>query len=197
MFGIAEFLNSINNTETVDMKYAKVGISDMFPSKADLKLAFWPMIRGTFIGSLCALIPGTGPTIASFVSYATEKKISKTPERFGHGAIEGVACPEASTHLLCAGRLHSDHEPGHSRRYRDGAIVGRAHHSRHRSRPATYQPACRHLLGLIASFWIGNILLVILNVPMIGLWVKLLSIPYRYLYPSAMFFVCIGGLCRQ
>src|SRR5487761_2767015 len=75
MFGIAEFMNSINNTESVDMKYAKVGISDMFPSKADFKLAIWPMI------------PGTGPTIASFVSYATEKKISKTPERFGHGAI--------------------------------------------------------------------------------------------------------------
>jgi putative tricarboxylic transport membrane protein len=103
MFGIAEFMNSINNTEAVDMKYAKVGISDMFPSMADLKLAFWPMIRGTFIGSLCALIPGTGPTIASFVSYATEKKISKTPERFGHGAIEGVACPEALTHSSVQG----------------------------------------------------------------------------------------------
>src|SRR6202049_255072 len=103
MFGVAEFLNSINNTETVDMKYAKVGISDMFPSKADLKLAFWPMIRGTFIGSLCALIPGTGPTIASFVSYATEKKISRTPERSARGAIEGVACPEASTHSSVQG----------------------------------------------------------------------------------------------
>jgi len=103
MFGIAEFMNSINQTEAVDMRYAKVGISDMFPSKADLKLAFWPMIRGTFIGSLCALIPGTGPTIASFVSYATEKKISKTPERFGRGAIEGVACPEASTHSSVQG----------------------------------------------------------------------------------------------
>src|ERR1019366_3669546 len=66
-FGITEMMNTINNTESVDMKYAKVGVSDMFPSKADLKLAFWPMIRGTFIGSLCALIPGTGPTIASFV----------------------------------------------------------------------------------------------------------------------------------
>src|SRR5260370_449559 len=103
MFGVAEFMNSINNTETVDMRYAKVGISDMFPSKADLKLSFWPMIRGTLLGSLCALIPGTGPTIASFVSYATEKRISRTPERFGHGAIEGVACPEASTHSSVQG----------------------------------------------------------------------------------------------
>src|SRR3954451_10206621 len=66
MFGIAEFMNSINNTEEVDLRYAKVGIADMFPSKEDLKKSFWPMIRGTFIGSLCALIPGTGPTIASF-----------------------------------------------------------------------------------------------------------------------------------
>src|SRR6202790_5168929 len=97
MFGMSRFMDSINNTQTVDMKYPKIGISDMFPSKADLKLAFWPMIRGTLRGSLCATIPGTGPTIASFVSYATEKKISKTPERFGHGAIEGAASPARPT----------------------------------------------------------------------------------------------------
>ena len=73
------------------------------------------MIRGTIVGSLCALIPGTGPTIASFVSYATEKKISKTPEKFGTGMIEGVASPGSLDAFLGAGRLHPDHEPRHSR----------------------------------------------------------------------------------
>jgi putative tricarboxylic transport membrane protein len=192
MFGIAEFMNSINNTETVDMKYAKVGISDMFPSKADLKLAFWPMIRGTFIGSLCALIPGTGPTIASFVSYATEKKISKTPERFGHGAIEGVACPEASTHSSVQGDFIPTMSLGIPGDTVMALLLGALIIHGIVPGPQLISQHADIFWGLIASFWIGNILLVILNVPMIGLWVKLLSIPYRYLYPSAMFFVCIG-----
>src|SRR6202166_3119518 len=98
LFGIAEFMNSVNQVAPIDTKYTNIKLRDMWPSRADFRQAFWPMWRGTWIGSLCALIPGTGPTIASFVSYAVEKKISKTPERFCHGAIEGVACPEASTH---------------------------------------------------------------------------------------------------
>ena len=192
MFGIAEFMNSINNTEAVDMRYAKVGISDMFPSKADLKLAFWPMIRGTFIGSLCALIPGTGPTIASFVSYATEKRISKTPERFGHGAIEGVACPEASTHSSVQGDFIPTMSLGIPGDTVMALLLGALIIHGIVPGPQLISQHADIFWGLIASFWIGNILLVILNVPMIGLWVKLLSIPYRYLYPSAMFFVCIG-----
>src|ERR1700730_1907576 len=192
MFGIAEFLNSINNTETVDMRYAKVGISDMFPSKADLKLAFWPMIRGTFIGSLCALIPGTGPTIASFVSYAVEKKISKTPERFGHGAIEGVACPEASTHSSVQGDFIPTMSLGIPGDAVMALLLGALTIQGIVPGPQLISQHPDVFWGLVASFWVGNIMLVILNVPMIGLWVKLLTIPYRYLYPSALFFICIG-----
>jgi putative tricarboxylic transport membrane protein len=192
MFGIAEFMNSINNTEKVDMKYAKVGIKDMFPSRADLKVAFWPMIRGTFIGSLCALIPGTGPTIASFVSYATEKKISKTPERFGRGAIEGVACPEASTHSSVQGDFIPTMSLGIPGDTVMALLLGALIIHGIVPGPQLISQHADIFWGLIASFWIGNILLVVLNVPMIGIWVKLLSIPYRYLYPSAMFFVCIG-----
>src|SRR5580693_7208689 len=103
LFGIAEFMNTVNQAAAIDTKYTNIKLRDMWPAKADFRQAFWPMWRGTWIGSLCALIPGTGPTIASFVSYAVEKKISKTPERFGHGAIEGVACPEASTHSSVQG----------------------------------------------------------------------------------------------
>src|ERR1700730_4548592 len=191
MFGIAEFMNSINNTESVDLRYAKVGISDMFPSKADLKLAFWPMIRGTFIGSLCALIPGTGPTIASFVSYAAEKKISRTPERFGHGAIEGVACPEASTHSSVQGDFIPTMSLGIPGDTVMALLLGALIIHGIVPGPQLISQHADIFWGLIASFWIGNILLVILNVPMIGLWVKLLIIPYRYIYPSAMFFVCI------
>src|ERR1700728_1194750 len=98
LFGIAEFMNSINQVAPISIRYTHVKLRDMRPSKADLKKSFFPMLRGTLVGSLCSLIPGTGPTIASFVAYATEKKVSKTPELFGTGALEGVACPEAATH---------------------------------------------------------------------------------------------------
>ena len=103
LFGIAEFLKSVNNTAPINAKYTKLGFRDLRPTKKDVKQAAFPILRGTLIGSLCSLIPGTGPTIASFVAYAMEKKVSKTPERFGHGAIEGVASPEASTHSAVQG----------------------------------------------------------------------------------------------
>src|SRR5215471_7659235 len=86
-FGITELMNSVNQVAPINTKYTNVGIRDMRPTKADMKRAFFPMWRGTIVGSLCALIPGTGPTIASFVAYATEKKISKHPEKFGTGLI--------------------------------------------------------------------------------------------------------------
>jgi TctA family transporter len=103
LFGIAEFLRSVNNTAPLNLAYTNIKMSDMVPTREDLKTAAMPILRGTLVGSLCSCIPGTGPTIASFVAYATEKKVSKTPERFGHGAIEGVAAPEASTHSSVQG----------------------------------------------------------------------------------------------
>jgi len=150
------------------------------------------MFRGTLIGSLCALIPGTGPTIASFVSYATEKKISKTPELFGTGMIEGVACPEASTHSSVQGDFIPTMSLGIPGDAVMALILGALMIQGIVPGPQLISEHPDIFWGLIASFWIGNIILVVLNVPMIGLWVKLLTIPYKYLYPSAMFFVCIG-----
>ena len=192
LFGIAEFMSSVNKISDVNTKYSNVSLRDMRPSKEDLKKAAMPMLRGTIIGSLCALIPGTGPTIASFVSYATEKKISKTPERFGHGAIEGVACPEASTHSSVQGDFIPTMSLGIPGDAVMALLLGALIIQGIVPGPQLISEHPDIFWGLIASFWIGNILLVILNVPMIGLWVKLLMIPYKYLYPSAMFFVCIG-----
>jgi len=192
LFGIAEFLNSVNQTAPISAKYANVRLRDMRPTKADLKQSALPMIRGTLIGSLCALIPGTGPTIASFVSYATEKKISRTPERFGHGAIEGVACPEASTHSSVQGDFIPTMSLGIPGDAVMALLLGALIIQGIVPGPQLIREHPDIFWGLVASFWIGNILLVILNVPMIGLWVKLLTIPYRYLYPSALFFICIG-----
>ena len=192
LFGIAEFMNSVNQLAKVETRYTNVRMRDMRPSKADLKKSFFPMIRGTLIGSLCALIPGTGPTIASFVSYATEKKISRTPERFGRGAIEGVACPEASTHSSVQGDFIPTMSLGIPGDAVMALLLGALIIQGIVPGPQLISQHPDIFWGLIASFWIGNILLVLLNVPMIGIWVKLLTIPYRYLYPSALFFVCIG-----
>ncbi len=192
MFGIAEFFKSVNAAAPANPRAVRLGFRDLRPQRADLKRALPPILRGTVIGSLCSLIPGTGPTIASFIAYAAEKKISRTPDRFGHGAIEGVAAPEASTHSAVQG----DFIPTMSLGIPGDAVMAlllgalMIHGIQPGPRLIVEQPDI--FWGLIASFWIGNIILVFLNVPMIGVWVRLLSVPYRFLYPTALFFVCIG-----
>ena len=192
LFGIAEFLKSVNAINPAGTRAVKLGFRDLRPSRSDLRQALPPIFRGTIIGSLCSLIPGTGPTIASFIAYAAEKKISKNPGHFGKGAIEGVAAPEASTHSAVQG----DFIPTMSLGIPGDAVMAlllgalMIHGIQPGPRLIVEQPDI--FWGLIASFWIGNIILVFLNVPMIGVWVKLLSVPYRYLYPTALFFVCIG-----
>src|SRR6202165_4844782 len=185
-------MNSINQAAAINIKYSKVRLRDMRPTKADLKQSFFPMLRGTIIGSLCALIPGTGPTIASFVAYATEKKVSKTPERFGYGAIEGVVCPEAATHSSVQGDFIPTMSLGIPGDAVMALLLGALMIQGIVPGPQLITQHPDIFWGLVASFWVGNILLVLLNVPLIGIWVKLLTIPYRYLYPSALFFVCIG-----
>ena len=192
LFGIAEFLRSVNNTAPVNARYAKLGMKDMWPSRSEIRESAFPIFRGTLVGSLCSLIPGTGPTIASFVAYATEKKVSRHPERFGHGTIAGVASPEASTHSAVQG----DFIPTMSLGIPGDAVMALLlgaliiHGITPGPRLIVEHPDI--FWGLIASFWIGNLMLVVLNVPLIGLWVKLLTVPYRFLYPSALFFICIG-----
>jgi putative tricarboxylic transport membrane protein len=192
LFGIAEFMSSVNQTSEVSTRYSNVRLRDMWPSKSDLKRALPAMFRGTIVGSLCSLIPGTGPTIASFVAYATEKKASKTPEIFGHGAIEGVACPEAACHSSVQGDFIPTMSLGIPGDAVMALLLGALIIQGVVPGPQLISEHPDIFWGLVASFWIGNILLVLLNVPLIGIWVKLLTIPYKYLYPSAMFFVCIG-----
>ena len=192
LFGIAEFMNSVNQVAPINTKYTNVTFKDMRPTKADMKRAFFPMWRGTIIGSLCALIPGTGPTIASFVAYATEKKISKHPEKFGTGLIEGVVCPEASTHSSVQGDFIPTMSLGIPGDAVMALLLGALMIQGIVPGPQLISQHPDIFWGLVASFWIGNIMLVLLNVPLIGIWVKMLAIPYKFLYPSAMFFVCIG-----
>ena len=190
LFGIADFLHNANRSTFVST--GSIRLRDMRPNKQELKQAFLPMLRGTLVGTLFGAMPGTGPTITTFVAYALERKISKSPERFGHGAIEGVASPEASSHS----KIQIDFIPtmclGIPGDVIMALILGALMIHGIEPGPLLIRDHPDLFWGLIASFWVGNVLLVILNVPLIGVWVKLLQVPYRYLFPSALFFIAVG-----
>ena len=196
LFGVADFILNVNRMKTVTSN-AKLRIRDMRPSLAELKQAFWPMVRGTGVGTLFGAMPGTGPTITTFVAYALERKISKSPEKFGTGMIAGVAAPEASSHS----KTQVDFIPTMSLGIPGDAvmalILGALMIQGIAPGPQLISDHPDIFWGLIASFWIGNVILMILNVPMIGVWVKLLQVPYRYLFPSAMFFIAVGVFSTQ
>ncbi|OIQ95954.1 tripartite tricarboxylate transporter TctA family protein [mine drainage metagenome] len=191
LFGVTEFLRSVNRMKVVG-DGPKVRLRDMRPSKAELKQAFFPMLRGTLIGTLFGAMPGTGPTITTFIAYAFERRISKTPERFGHGALEGVAAPEAASHS----KTQVDFIPTMSLGIPGDAvmalILGALLIQGIQPGPQLMTEHADLFWGLVASFWIGNVLLLLLNVPLIGLWVKLLQVPYRFLFPSALLFIAVG-----
>ena len=196
LFGVGEFLLSVNHMTTVGSG-AKMSFRDMRPTRAEIKKSFFPMLRGTAVGTLFGVLPGTGPTITTFVAYALERKISKTPERFGHGAIEGVASPEAASHS----KTQVDFIPTMSLGIPGDAmmalILGALLIQGIQPGPQLVTSHPDIFWGLIASFWVGNLLLIILNVPFIGLWVKLLQVPYKFLYPAALFFIAIGCFSTQ
>jgi putative tricarboxylic transport membrane protein len=191
LFGVTEFLININRMDAV-IAGPTLKWRDMRPSRGEMKEAFWPMVRGTLVGTLFGAMPGTGPTITTFLAYALERKISKNPESFGKGAIAGVASPEAASHS----KTQVDFIPTMSLGIPGDAvmalILGALLIHGITPGPELVTQHADLFWGLIASFWIGNILLVILNVPLIGLWVKLLRVPYRFLLPSALFFIAVG-----
>jgi putative tricarboxylic transport membrane protein len=190
MFGLGEI---IKNLEEEHLRSAMVSkVEGLMPNKDDLKRMAWPIVRGTGLGSLLGILPGGGAMLASFASYSIEKKISKTPEAFGKGAIEGVAGPEsannagAQTSFIPLLTLGIPSNPVMALMIGAMIIQGIT------PGPAvmTEQPAL--FWGIIVSMWIGNLFLVVLNLPLIGIWVKMISVPYHFLYPAILVFCCIG-----
>ena len=155
------------------------------------------MLRGTLVGTLFGAMPGTGPTITTFIAYALERKISKEPERFGKGALEGVASPEAAAHSKTQVDFIPTHVAGHPGDAVMALILGALIIKGIQPGPQLITEHPDIFWGLIASFWIGNVLLVILNVPLIGVWVRLLQVPYRFLFPSALFFIASASTARK
>lgn len=191
VFGVAEVIASIRQ-ERGDMLREKITFKSMMPTRTDVKQSIMPMLRGTGIGTFFGALPGTGPSVASFMSYATEKRIAKDPSRFGKGAIEGVTGPEASNNAAAQTAFVPTLSlgiPGDAvMALMLGALI--IHGIQPGPRLMTEQPEL--FWGLIMSFGIGNIMLLILNIPLIGLWVSMLKIPYKMLYPAILIFISVG-----
>ena len=197
LFGIAEFLNSINRIKLSMGPGIKLRLRDMRPTAADLSFGRLPHHAGNADRqSLFAhsLEPALRRSRRSS-PYAAEKKLSKTPERFGHGRHSRCCGPGSIGHIR---PVQGDFIPTMSLGIPGDAVMalmlGALIMQGISPGPQLISEHPDVFWGLIASFWVGNILLVVLNVPMIGIWVKLLSIPYKFLYPSALLFVCIGVL---
>jgi putative tricarboxylic transport membrane protein len=190
VFAISEIVSNLENTSKREIFVERV--TGLMPTAADLKASAMPIARGTLLGSALGILPAGGALIASFASYAVEKRLAKDPSRFGKGAIEGVAGPEsannAGAQTSFIPMLTLGIPPNVVMALMIGAMM--LHNIQPGPQVMVKQPEL--FWGLIASMWIGNLMLVILNLPLIGLWVKLLSIPYRLLYPAIVLFCCIG-----
>jgi TctA family transporter len=167
-------------------------VTGLMPTKKDLKDSFWPIVRGTGIGAFLGVLPGTGPAIASFSSYMIEKKMAKDPSRFGKGAIEGVAGPEAANNADAQCKFIPTLTLGIPASAVMALMLGALTIQGIAPGPQVMTQKPDLFWGLIASMWIGNAMLVILNLPLVGLWVMLLKVPYRLLFPAIMAFSCIG-----
>jgi len=192
LFGVAEIIASIGRDQGKPLVARNISFRSMVPTKADVKASVMPTLRGTGIGAIIGALPGSGATIATFMAYAVEKKVSKDPSRFGKGAIEGIAAPEAANNSAVQAAFMPTLSlgiPGDAlMAFLLGAMM--IHGIVPGPRFLIDQPVM--FWGLIASFWIGNIFLLLLNIPLIGLWVRILTIPYKVLYPAMLFFICIG-----
>jgi putative tricarboxylic transport membrane protein len=190
IFGIAEILRNLESEQDRTVLGAKLGA--LWPSKADLKAMFAPMVRGTALGSALGILPGGGAVLAAFASYTMEKRLSDTPEEFGKGAIAGVAGPESANNAAAQTSFIPLLTLGIPANPVMALMVGAMIIQGIVPGPnvATDQPAL--FWGIIASMWIGNLMLIVLNLPLIGLWVKLLKVPYHVLFPVIMAFCSIG-----
>ena len=190
IFGIAEIMRNLDHTEHRDV--VRQAIGRLLPNKEDFKQAYKPVLRGTVIGAILGILPGNGAVLGPFASYTLEKKLAKDPRRFGRGAIEGVAGPESANNagaqtsfipLLTLGI-----PPNAVMALMVGAMT--IHGIIPGPQVMTKNPTL--FWGMIASMWVGNLMLLVINLPLVGMWVRLLKVPYRLMFPAILMFCCIG-----
>ena len=190
MFGFAEILRNLENPETRDVLKNKIG--RLLPNFDDIKQSTLPVLRGTAIGGGLGILPGNGAVLGPFASYTIEKKLAKDPSRFGKGAIEGVAGPESANNAGAQTSFIPLLTLGIPPNAVMALMVGAMTIHGIVPGPQVMDKRPDLFWGMIASMWIGNLMLLIINLPLIGLWVKLLKVPYRMLFPSILMFCCIG-----
>jgi putative tricarboxylic transport membrane protein len=190
VFAVGEIISNLGEKERREVFTSKV--MNLFPTWDDLKRSFGPIVRGTALGSFFGVLPGTGPAVASLSSYLVEKKIADDPSRFGHGAIEGVAGPEAANNADAQCKFIPMLTLGLPASGVMALMLGALTIQGIQPGPAVMTQRPELFWGLIASMWIGNLMLVVLNLPLVGLWVSMLKVPYRLLFPAIMAFSAIG-----
>jgi TctA family transporter len=190
VFAIGEIVANLSDPE--ERRIFTDRVKNLMPTRQDVRASAAPIARGTLLGTFFGILPGTGPAIASFSSYMLEKKLAKDPSRFGKGAIEGVAGPEAANNADAQCKFIPMLTLGLPASGVMALMLGALTIQGIQPGPEVMATRPELFWGLIASMWIGNALLVVLNLPMIGLWVKLLKVPYRLLFPAIMAFSAIG-----
>lgn len=191
IFGVGEILINIEQTTTTEI--LKTKIKNLFPSVLDWMQSIWPILRGTVLGFLLGILPGGGAVVSSFASYAVEKKMSKTPERFGKGAIEGVAGPESANNAASSGSFIPLFTLGIPTNVIMALLYGALLIHGMRPGPLLLRDHPEVFWGVVSSMYIGNVMLLVLNLPLIPLWVKVLKVPYRILFPLILLFCIIGA----
>jgi len=190
VFAVGEIISNLSDPEERVVFTSKVG--SLYPTREDIKKSIAPVLRGTGLGIFLGILPGTTPSIATFASYMIEKKVAKDPSRFGHGAIEGVAAPEAANNADAQCKFIPMLTLGIPASGTMALMLGALMIQGITPGPGVMTQKPDLFWGMIASMWIGNLMLIILNLPLIGMWVSLLKVPYRLLFPAIMVFSAIG-----
>ncbi|MGY2907892.1 tripartite tricarboxylate transporter permease [Bradyrhizobium sp. URHC0002] len=194
LFGIAEI---VVNFERRLERSGVIRVGSLWPTRQEARRAYPAIVRGTLLGSILGVLPGGGATLGAFSAYTLEKKISRNPDEFGKGAIEGVAGPESANNAAAQTSFIPMLTLGIPSNAVMALMVGAMIIQGIQPGPEVMTKRPDLFWGMIASMWIGNLMLVIINLPLIGIWVKLLTVPYRFLAPAILLFCCIGAYSLQ
>jgi putative tricarboxylic transport membrane protein len=190
LFGVAEIAANLVRESKVDVAQSVVG--PLWPTRQEFRDSLGAVVRGTLLGTVLGVLPGGGATLGAFSSYATEKKISRTPEKFGQGAIAGVAGPESANNAASQSAFIPLLTLGIPSNSVMAMILAAMTMHGISPEPSIIEAQPEIFWGLVASMWVGNVLLLVINLPLVGLWVRLFKMPYRLLYPAILLFCCIG-----
>jgi len=192
LFGVAEVIYSIRTSRPGSIDRKSIIFRSMVPTRDDIRRSLFPLLRGTGIGSFFGALPGTGAVIAAFMAYAVEKKIAKDPSRFGKGAIEGIVAPEAANNSADQAAFIPTMTLGIPGNAVMALMIGALMIHGIVPGPQLMVKEPELFWGVLMSFWVGNVMLLFLSIPLIGLWIRILMIPYSLLYPTILLFVAIG-----